>query len=141
DRGSVNSSGVANLILNAGAGQNIFGVQGTLAGTTTTLNGGAGYNEFVVQDLNLTMDGLQGDLALHGQPGSVSFAVLYDFFNPAGQTYTFTVGLVTRTGIAPITYDGLSEVILGAGFDGGNTVYVQSNAAEVFLALEVGSGD
>jgi hypothetical protein len=80
-------------------------------------------------------------LTLHGQPGSVSFVVLYDYGNPVGQTYTFTVGMVARTGIAPITYDGLSEVILVTSAVGGNTVNVESNSADVDLALDVGSGD
>jgi hypothetical protein len=141
DGGSVSTSGIANLTLNAGAGTNIFRVLGTLPGTTTTLNGGTGFNEFVVQDLNLTMDSLQGALAAHGQPGSNSFIVLYDYFNQGGQTYTFTVGQVTRTGIAPITYDGPDEVVLYTGQAGGNLVNVQSNAADVFLNLCVATGD
>jgi hypothetical protein len=82
----------------------------------------------------------QGATALsHGQPGSNSLVVLYDQFNPVGQTYTFAVGQVTRTGSAPITYDGLNQVVLYTGVVGGNTVNVQSNAADVALSLAVGS--
>jgi hypothetical protein len=138
--GSVISSGVADVTLNAGAGQNIFTVEGTLAGTTTTLNGGTGFNEFEVGGANGTMDSLQGALALHAQPGS-AYAVLYDAFNPAGQTYTFTAGLVTRTGMAPITYDGLGELVLATSKLVSNTINVQSNAAAVSLFLDVWSGD
>jgi hypothetical protein len=48
---------------------------------------------------------------------------------------------VTRTGIAPVTSDGLSEVILDTGTSGGNQVQVESSSADCFLNLGVGSGD
>jgi hypothetical protein len=139
--GSVTASGVASLTLNGGVGSNIYAVAGTLAGTTTTLNGGAGLNEFGVEDQNLTMDSLQGALVIHGQGSPQSILFLHDSYNPVGQTYTFTVGQVIRTGMAPITYDGLVEVNLYTGMAGGNTVNVQSIAANVDLNLAVGSGD
>jgi hypothetical protein len=84
------------------------------------------------------MNSFPGALALHGQPGSVSFAMLLDYLNPVGQTYTFTTGQVTRPGMAPITYDGLGEVIFYTGRAGGSTVNVQSNAPGVLLNLAVG---
>jgi hypothetical protein len=132
---------VASVTLNAGVGSNIFSIAGTLAGTTTTLNGGPGFNEFGIRDANYTMDSLQGALAIHGQPGSDSLVILYDYYNPVGQTYTLSAGLATRSGIAPISYDGLDEVILYTGIAGGNQVNVQSTAAGVLLNLSVSGGD
>jgi hypothetical protein len=138
---AVSYNGVASVALNGGAGSNVYYVEGTLAGTSTALTGGAGFNEFVVSDANETLNSLQGALALHGQPGSNSFVVLDDAANPAGQTYTFTAGQVSGTGMGPISYDGLNEVVLYTAAVGGNTVNVQGNADGVFLNLAVGSGD
>jgi hypothetical protein len=138
----INFSAITSLTYNAGpgsSGSNIFFVQGTAAGTNTTLNSnGSGDNEFYVRsDTNAVL----GALALHGRQGSNSFLVYYDYTNPSAQTYTFTTTAVSRSGAAPVTFDGLNQVILYAPVVGGNTINVRSLAAGVFANLTAANGD
>ena len=136
----VNYAGVQSLTLNGGSGGNVFSILGTAAGTSTTLNGNApapGGDEFVAY---ADHEALLGPLALHGRPGSNSYVEYYDYVNAASQTYTFTTNTVSRSGLAPTTYDGLNQVILYASRVGGNTINVPS-MAPIFDNFVAADGD
>src|SRR5262249_49181280 len=84
----------------------------------TSLYGGTGPNEFVVFNDSDTLDDIQGPVALHGGSNG-DFAYVVDTLNTVGHNYTLTAGRVQRfntassqADIAPITYDGLGEVIV-----------------------------
>jgi hypothetical protein len=140
---TVSYSGVGNVAVVGGAGQNVFGIEGTTAGTVTDVYAGAGWDELVVQGPDLTMDGVQGALNLHGNelPSAVSFVMFYDYFNTAGQVYDFTANQLLRSGIAPISFDNMAETILYASASAPSTINVNGVAARTFLVLAVDAGD
>src|SRR5262249_3143817 len=122
---------------------NFFNVLSTAPGTTTTVNGGPGVVvEFVIDDNAGTMNSIQGNLVLHGTRGASNFAVFYDYLNRAtGLSYTLTATTLSRTGMAPISFDGLVETILYVPVVGGNQLNVQSVAPGVFANLTAANGD
>ena len=132
-------SNFAGLTLYAGGAGNVIGVASTAAGTTSNIYGGAGNDEFLVTG-NSTLDGTLGPLNLHGGGGTGDFVVFSDNLNPVGQTYTLTANTLTRSGIAPITFDPMTQVILytGSGID---HVNVQSVAAGTSEPIVIGTGD
>jgi hypothetical protein len=132
------SAGPSNFTVNGGSGSNTWFISGTAPGVNTAIAGGAGTNEFVVQ---LDVGVLAGPLALHGQPGSNSYMVYDDQFNTTPQTYTLTANTMSQSGLAPVTYDNLNEVILYPALVGGNTINMPSLAADVFANLAVANGD
>src|SRR5262249_3255546 len=102
-------------------------VESTLAGTMTDVYGGSnpyvgndiGLDEFLVGNPNSGMDGIQGPVALHGLPGTFSLTSCQDFENLSpGLTYTLTAGGLNRTGIAPITFDGMVYDAIGTNEPG-----------------------
>jgi hypothetical protein len=138
---------IQSLTLNGGSGPgDVFNVEGTAAGTSTTINDGSGGGQITANASTNGPDSLLGPLAVHGRPG-FSFLVYVDFLATAAQTYTFTAGpvplsgTVTRPGAAPVTYDGLGTVNFGAAIVGGNTINVPSVAANVAVNLGVANGD
>jgi hypothetical protein len=134
----VNYANIGALTVNSARGNNVFFVQGSAAGTNTSLNGGAGVNQFVV---NAGSNALLGPVALHGRPGSNSFMTYDDQPNVAAQTYTLAAGTLSRSGLATVTYDNLNQVILLPATVGGNTINVPSLAAGVLDSLAVANGD
>ncbi len=118
----------------------MIGVASTAAGTTTNLYGGAGNDEFVVTG-NSTLDGILGPVNLHGGGGPDDYMEFSDALNPVGHIYTLTADALTRSGIAPITFDPMVELILyasaGAGAD---EVNVRSVAAGMFEPIVLGTG-
>ncbi len=83
----------------------------TAAGTTTDLYGGAGDDEFVVTG-NSTLDGILGPVNLHGGGGPNDSMEFSDALNPVGHSYTLTADALTRSGIAPITFDPMVQLVL-----------------------------
>jgi hypothetical protein len=138
----VNYANVQTLNVNGSSGGNIWYIYGTPAGTNTNLNSGAvagtSADEF---EIGADSNALLGPLALHVQPGTNSYMVYYDYQNAAAQTYTLTAGTVSRSGLAPVTYDSLAEVILYAASVGGNSINVPSLSAGVFDNIATADGD
>lgn len=108
-------------------GWHVFSVESTSAGTTTDVYGGSssysgnnnGLDEFLVGNPNTGMEGIQGPLGLHGHAGSASLTSCQDFeYLHPGLTYTLTAGGVSRTGIAPIMFDGMGYVAIGTNEPG-----------------------
>lgn len=135
---AINYAGVQSVTVNGGSGTNVYFVYGSPAEVSTTLNGGPGVNAFVE---GAYVNPLLGPLAVHGRPGSNSYLVYSDDPTPTAQTYTLTADTLTRSGLAPVTFDNLYEVILYPAPVGGNTINVTSLAAGVFANLVAASGD
>jgi hypothetical protein len=135
---------VADLTVNTGSGSGtagVFGVLSTPAGTPVTVNDlGSGSIQFVVTDNASTLDGIQGPLALHGRASAGDFLSLSDFHNTATQTYALVANSVSRSGMAPISFEGQTQLILYASQQPGTAVNVQSVAAGVFTPIGVGPG-
>jgi hypothetical protein len=122
----------------AGTGFNTFYIETTAHGTTYDVTAGSsGVTEFAVSN-NSSLDGIQGPLHLHGQPGpgANDFAIVSDFLNPAVHTYALSTGELQRDGMSPIFYDGLSlwEVFSGQKADPVNVLSVGVGASTIVAA-------
>jgi hypothetical protein len=137
----INYANIGTLNVNGGRGYDVFDVEGTAAGTNTTLNGGSGGDEFLATASHSGPDSLLGPLAVHGRPGTLSYLVYYDYNATAAQTYTLSANTLSRTGAAPVTFDNLIQVILLTANVGGNNINVPSVAAGVIAAFNPANGD
>jgi hypothetical protein len=130
--------GVITTVVADGAGHNLFNVLRTRAGTSTSLIGGTGVNQFAFfTDSNA----LLGPVAVHGRLDSNSFMTYNDSTNAAAQTYTLTANTLSRSGQATVTFDNLNQVILYPATIGGNTINMASVAAGVFANFGAANGD
>ena len=136
----VTASGMANVIVHGGTGDNTFAVESTLAGVRTDLYGNGGYNDYNIGPGGGDLSGINGPVGLHGRPNSINYAVYYDFSGSGGQTYTVTANSVSRGGVAPVTYDN-GEMVVVTSVSGGNKVNVLSNAAGDAVYVDVHHGD
>ena len=138
DIAKITYTNVTQFALNAGAGYNDLFVTSTAASThATEVYGGTGTNAFLLGIL----DEIQGPLSLHGR-SAISYAVFNDANVTSGQqTYTLNSGVLNRTGVAPIHYDGLVEDVLYTSEFTAASVNVQSNAANVSTYVVPGGGD
>jgi hypothetical protein len=138
----INYANIQSLTVSGGSGSKAFAVEGTAAGTSTTLNGGAGgRNDFATSPSSNGVESLFGPLTVHGGSGALNSMVYYDYFATAAQTYTLTANTVSRTGAAPVTFDNLIQVVLLTAGVGGNTINVPSVAAGVIAAFNPANGD
>jgi hypothetical protein len=125
-------------------------VYSTSPGTATALYSdtpaGTGNGNAFIVDGSTGMDNILGPLALHGA-NIYDYAEDYDYHNPSAHTYTLSTPNPTTTllqrdgGIAPITHDGIGELILYVPLVGGNHVNVQGVASGVFDNLTASNGD
>jgi N-acetylneuraminic acid mutarotase len=106
---------IQHLVVHAGSGQfNSLIVESTSAGTTTDVYGGANNPQAPYTDdiFNVIgppgddLDQILGPLNLHGQPSTLC-PLIFNDSSTSAQTYTVTAGALYRTGIAPITFDGM----------------------------------
>jgi Ca2+-binding RTX toxin-like protein len=132
---------VENLTLDAGRGNDQIIAASTFAGATTTLNGGDGNEQFVVQGPAANLDDIRGPLALHGQGGTLNYPILYDHQSTVGRTYTLTADRVRRSGMGDITFDNMIQLLLYTGHTAADTVNIESVAPGVFTPVVVGLGD
>jgi hypothetical protein len=142
----------------AGSGYNVLGVASTAPGTTYNVYAGTGLNEFLVFDINYTLNGIQGPLFLHGTGGSLpndDLVEIDDVDKTTRHTFLMNAGATSQSGVVqrfntasgqadmvPINYDGLNaySVLYTAG-SAGATINVQSNAPDLFTIIAAGTGD
>src|SRR5262249_55878749 len=131
------------LEINAGNFPNVFHVQGTAAGTFTTINGGNDNDQFLVSDQAGTLDSVRGQLHLDGKGGAANSVRLDDSANVVDQVFTlYSVG-VYRTGPgadAPITVGNIRTLDLLAG-RGNDQLQVNNTAAGVNTSFRGGEGN
>jgi hypothetical protein len=119
--------------LDAGPGNDIVDVNNTAAGVSVTVNTGAG-----TDTVNVSPAGILGALTVNGQ-GGTSTLNLNDQFNTTGLLYTLTAPTVARPGAAPITYSGLTNLVINAG-SGNDAVNARSLVAGTHLTFNGGAG-
>jgi hypothetical protein len=149
---TINFFNLGSVHVCGGTAADLFGVPGTLPGTSVALYGGptlaGGYNEFIVTNAADTLDDIRGPVAIHGGSRR-DLAYANDGLNTVGHTYTLRATDVQRVddNRADITYDGLGEFILATGdnpYSGHNppsTVNVLSTAPNAFTVVATGAGD
>jgi hypothetical protein len=150
---------------NAGsAGDNFLGVAGSAPGCTTSVYGETGYNEFLVEDSNDSLNSVHGPLFLHGS-GSGSpnnnTVLMGDLVESSRQRFLLTAGSSSEAGMlqrfdpvsgqadmAPISYDGINSyaVLSTANSEFPSaataaTVNLQSEAANLGTIIVAGTGD
>jgi hypothetical protein len=132
--------GIQSVNVSAGRGDNVgenFFVFSTPAGVPVTVSNagpGTSFIEFLVGN-NSRLNDIQGPLTVHGRAGGIDLLELTDFLNPNPQTYTVTANAVSRTGIAPISYDNQTQLLLYTSGQALATVNVQSTAAAAFTQI------
>ena len=117
----VSYSGIALLDVNLGSGADTFGVAGTNATTTTTVNAGAGDDAVVAgAGTPASVDGIAGALTINGEAGADTLTV-DDSGDTSTNTGTLTATTLTGLGMGPrgLTYGTLEtlNVNLGSGND------------------------
>jgi Ca2+-binding RTX toxin-like protein len=114
-------------------------VLGTPAGTVTTLNDG-GLNETTVSVANqgTGINALKGTLELDTN-GQLALNI-FDAGNPVSHTWNITSNEVTRTGMAPISFFGVSQLLIEGG-SAGDTFNVQSTLPNIVTAIESSGGN
>jgi RTX calcium-binding nonapeptide repeat (4 copies) len=143
----VTYGGTNTLTVNAGPGEvqpgivfDVISVYSTAADTSTIINGGNGDNEFVFAGYDGTLNNISGQATLHSGGYLYDAVVFDDGVDTVGQSYTLTANTMTRSGIFPVTWDTMNQVILytGAGHD---QINVQAVAAGSFESVVAGTGD
>jgi hypothetical protein len=145
--GVVNYQNVVSVTLNGGSGGNTVSVTATPAGTSLTVNPGAGTG-FNTVDVGTsltpssTMDYIRGVVNVNGQ-GS-TFLDLNDQGTAAAQGYVFLADSDTGSffrNLAPgvVNYQNVVVVTLNGG-SGGNTVAVTATPANTTLTVSPGTG-
>ena len=159
------TSGIQTLDINGGAGDNLFQVLSTLAGTHSTLVGGGGSNTFWVGSNgttgNGTLDGILGAIQVtdagNGTGGSNELNIddrgarnALGKLLSAGYIVTPTQvvsdpapGLTARSTFAGISYDGTIGTLNLMGAQGGNGGYLVTpsrNTEYILDGLKTGNG-
>jgi hypothetical protein len=141
-----------------GSGFNALGIRSTAAGTAYNVYAGTGENLFIVNDINETLNGIQGNLALHGAFGPLpnnDAVFLNDLDKTSGHMFQVTAGATPESGqvqresrvtglpdMATITYDGLNAYsVLDTAGSAGSIINVQSQASDLWTIIAVGKGD
>jgi hypothetical protein len=135
------TSGTNVLTVNGGSGSNTYNVSFTRAGVATTLNTGSGADSTVIGSAH-QVSGIQGPLTVNGQ-GSFQILSYSDQASPTGPSYDYEVTstTLTRTGIAPVTYHGMTAVSLaGANAYSSNVFGVATTAAGTSYTITSGTG-
>jgi hypothetical protein len=112
---------VVTLTVDGGSGGNTYKVQSTAAGTSTTINMGAGNDLAGVGGPGNNLDHIQGALTFNGLAGSNRVNV-NDQGSTASHTYVLAGQTLSRTGAAAITSNDASMVVNGGS--GGNAFAV-----------------
>jgi hypothetical protein len=121
----------------ADGGFELFGIVSTAAGVPVMLTD-ASPTAQVEFFAGSPLDSMQGPLTIHGRASSLDLLLVNDATTPNPQTYTVTATTVSRTGMAPISYDHLIETVLYTNETGAHaTVNVQSTAAADFTSIEL----
>ena len=123
---TINYSGVASVVVNGGTARDLYGVGGSPASTSLTVNGGTQFNEWIVNDNADNLDDIQGPLTLNSRQRE-DLLQDDDYLNATSHTYTVTGQTVAQDGNRPIVASGFGEVVVATPAVGGSTVNVQEH--------------
>jgi hypothetical protein len=84
----------SNSLTLSAPGPDLVTVQATSAGTTTTVNGGAGNERFIVRGTDMTLNAIQGLVNVNGGTG-INYLEMDDRNSTTVHTYVFSGGLAT----------------------------------------------
>jgi hypothetical protein len=129
---------ITNLVVNGSNQHDTYLVVGTPAGTSVTLNTGAGANDVVTVGAAPSLNAIQGALAVNAQ-GSGAALVLDDSNNNSPTTYTLAAGSVTRTGMNLVSYQNLVQLTLKGGSKT-NTYRINSTSPGMVTNVSAGAG-
>jgi hypothetical protein len=94
------------------------------------------------------MNKIQGPVFIYGQTADHDFSYYYDYLDTSPHSYQFRPHsldpqalVAERTGIAPVTFTNLNQVIFYSPVGGGSTTRVQAVPAQMLLNMAVGDGD
>jgi hypothetical protein len=136
---TITYSGLAALNVFGSGDGNSFLVEGTTAGTSTTVVGGKGVDQFTV---SLTGDYLKGPVWTVGNGTdklTVDDSSGMHVLTVGPHAYTITDWTVSRDGVAPITYSGFVSLnVLGS--NDGDTFNVQSTRNGTKTSIVGGAG-
>jgi Ca2+-binding RTX toxin-like protein len=150
----INYSAIENLTLNGDFGS-IYNVESTAAGTPTTINAGAGENEFRVSPTASELGAIAGKLTLNGG-GSHDNLILNDQAGPVigtsaepipppptsvpAKTYTLNASSVVRSGpgAAEVDFHGVEDLSILNGF--GNSTLVVNSVPAIQNVVFAGNG-
>jgi hypothetical protein len=166
---SVTYSGIGTLNVDAhnvsaSAGSSYYAITGTARGTKTNVNAGTGYNEFIVEGNDYTLNAVQGQLFLHGSGAGYpnnNTVFIDDLFDPNPQRFLLTAGATAESGMvqrfapgssqpnmAAINYDGINSYAVletansyRADPSHNATVDIQGNAPDLWTIVAAGTGD
>jgi hypothetical protein len=129
--------------INGSSGNDTFNIEANTALAPLTLHGNSGTNKLNIGSAvpSLTGNNLAGILGSINFTGSGNDILnLYDNGDATGRTFTLTATTITQSVTAAvITYSGLMALNLNLG-NGGNTLNVQSTAANVLSTANLGTG-
>ncbi len=132
--GPISYSTFETLVLNVGSGNEQVSVNGTAAGTATTVNGNIGNDNVAV-----IFPSLAGALTVYGQGGTDTLT-FWDTTNPANDSYTIAAGSVWRSAAQTTMYATVEDLTVHAG-TGNNAIYVISTNSGTTTQVNAGSGN
>jgi hypothetical protein len=115
-------SALTGITVNATPGDDFIDVEDTAAGTPVTVNLGDDSDTVYIAGAGLDLDTIQGPVTVHGGAGSDRLVVL-DAFHRADMTYTITGSSVARPGSGRVSFDHISNLVLGRNAAFGNDTY------------------
>jgi hypothetical protein len=145
------TTGMKNLILNGGPAASSFSLQGTSAGTSTTVNGGTTADQISVGSAANTLESIHGRITVKGRGGNTALNI-NDQGNNSTQRYEYDVYAdhVVRIPATPgqplgsptqtITYFGIANLNLHASNADSNLIGVIGTPANTAVSLYAGSG-
>jgi hypothetical protein len=130
---------VNTLRVNTGTNNDTVNVQGTAAGTVTTVNLGPGMNTVNVGNAN-RVNGILGNLILNGVAAAGDVINVNDQANPNVTVYTITTNTVSWGGAANLTYNNFAALTLNSGTVN-NTINIRSTRAATTTTINLGPGN
>ena len=120
-----------------GGGDNVFNIASLSA--PTTINGGAGDDDFIVGSDGMLAPLNGFPLTVNGQSG-IDDLFVDDTFGTAADSFAIAGASVSRNGAAVVTHGTIERVHVNLG-SGNNTVNLDATAANVPVTLFAGAGD
>lgn len=141
---SYNAS-VKTVVLNGGTGNDVYNVDGTLAGVATTINGGPAKDTFNLSPTDQNLNSIQGAITIKGGGGGDALNV-DDQANNAAVTYTMqssgtSASTLVRTGAAAVSYDSSLTSMTLHGGSSADTYDMLGTLAGTATSLQGGSGN
>ncbi len=134
----LDSSYVADTILNGESGLDTINILAAPGGTTTFANGNDGNDSVTVGDAINALDNILGEVVVNGGAATDQFTVLDS--SAAPNSYTVSARTVTKLGGPVVTYVATEQVRLAAG-DNVDAVNVVGTLRDTQVTVDTGGGD